>query len=453
MRITLIRWYYWTYRVHFPDTITVNNSWTGRLEEMPSATGMKLLDTCSLQSFTFRELTKRLVAMSLVSNLFPSRTTSDSSLSKDADRLLADLPTDPPNDDSPKADAETKSDQDAVKDPKAKKEKPHFRTIFISDVHLGFHGSQADELVDLLKKVRCDKLYLVGDIIDMWRLKSRWYWPGEHNDLIRKIMKMAKKGTEVVYVPGNHDEAIRQFCKLEFGGVQLRMIDTHTTADGKKLLVTHGDQFDLIVRHNRLLSVFGAIAYEWLVRINIYYNKARKLMGMKYWSLSQYMKLKVKKACTFISRFEDALVDEAKRRQLDGVVCGHIHKAEHSTIEGIEYINCGDWVESCTLALEHMDGQIEVIEGSELLQRITDEQEAKQEQAKLERESKASRKRKKLAKKVMKRKQQAMYAPPDDDGELHYATRWLDEEEDESVTQNELVAAETGIADQADNQK
>jgi len=240
------------------------------------------------------------------------------------------------------------------------------RTLFISDMHLGSKGARAAELSLFLKSVRCDRLYLVGDIIDMWRLRQRWYWPADHNEVIRRILKIAKRGTEVYFIPGNHDEAARQFHHHEFGGVRVLPQVVHITADGRKLLITHGDQYDLIVRHSRLLSVAGSAAYEWLISINRLYNAARRLVGLPYWSLSQYIKLKVKSACTFISRFEQTLVAEAERRGLDGVVCGHIHKAEarrETSQDGIQYFNCGDWVESCTALIEREDGTIELIDG------------------------------------------------------------------------------------------
>ena len=245
--------------------------------------------------------------------------------------------------------------------------KPRFRTIFISDLHLGFKGAQASEVVRLLKLVKCDKLYLVGDVIDGWRLKSRWYWPAEHNEVIRRVLKMARKGTEVIYIPGNHDEVARQFCRLEFGGVKIKLYDIHETEDGKRYFVTHGDQFDLVIKHSRALSMLGALAYEWLVRINILYNRCRAFFGLRYWSLSHFLKMRVKKACTFISRFEEAVVEEARRRELDGVVCGHIHKAERADFDGVQYVNCGDWVESCTLAVEDMRGRVVVMNGDELI--------------------------------------------------------------------------------------
>ncbi|QQE12898.1 UDP-2,3-diacylglucosamine diphosphatase [Planctomycetota bacterium] len=242
-----------------------------------------------------------------------------------------------------------------------------FRTVFISDVHLGSNGSQAKEVAKFLKCVSCDRLYLVGDIIDMWRLKQRWYWPAEHNEVVRRVLKMIKKGTEVVFVPGNHDEAARQYHGLEFGGVKVEPHVVHESADGRKYLVIHGDQFDLVVKHSRVLSVLGSVAYEWLLRINAWYNKCRLLLGYKYWSLSAFLKLKVKHACTFISRFEETLMNEAKRRGMDGVICGHIHHSERIEEDGVEYLNCGDWVESCTAIVEYQDGRMEIVNGLDLV--------------------------------------------------------------------------------------
>lgn len=245
--------------------------------------------------------------------------------------------------------------------------KTRYRTVFLSDLHLGTRGSQAHELARLLKRIRCDKLYLVGDIVDMWRLKKRWYWTQAHNDVVRRVLKLAKKGTDVTFIPGNHDEAARQFFHMEFGGVRIKPFDVHTTADGRRLFVTHGDQFDLVVKHSPLLSMLGSAAYEWLIRLNVVYNRGRALLGLRYWSLSKFLKLKVKKACTYISRFEETLVQEARRRKLDGVVCGHIHQAETREIDGVAYFNCGDWVECCTLLVEHHDGRVELLDGLKLL--------------------------------------------------------------------------------------
>ena len=254
--------------------------------------------------------------------------------------------------------------------------KLRYRTVFLSDLHLGSGGARAHELSKLLKKIQCERLYLVGDVIDMWRLRRKWFWPPEHNDVVRRILKIASRNkSEVVFLPGNHDEAARQYHHLEFGGVRVEPYAIHETADGRRLLVIHGDQFDLVVKHSRLLSMTGALAYEWLQRINRLYNRGRALIGLKYWSLSNYLKLRVKKACTFISRFEETLSHEARRQRLDGVICGHIHKAEVTQFDGIEYYNCGDWVESCTVLVEHFDGRLEVLDGLELLEQV---REAKQ---------------------------------------------------------------------------
>ncbi len=241
--------------------------------------------------------------------------------------------------------------------------KARYRTLFISDCHLGSNGAQAEQLARYLKHVECEEIFLVGDIIDMWRLKQRWYWPDSHNSVLRRLLKMSHKGTKITYVPGNHDESARQFCGLVFGGIRIAMDAVHVTADGRRLLVTHGDKFDLVVRHSRLLSVAGAVGYEFLLKVNRWYNAGRRLFGLPYDSLSQAIKARVKSACTFISNFEDALVSEARQGGFAGVICGHIHKAEQREINGIEYLNCGDWVESCTVLAEHADGRIELIDG------------------------------------------------------------------------------------------
>ena len=263
--------------------------------------------------------------------------------------------------------------------------KLRYRTVFLSDLHLGSSGARAGELSKLLKRVQCERLYLVGDVIDMWRLRRKWFWPAEHNDVVRRILKIAsRKKTEVIFLPGNHDEAARQYHHLEFGGVRVEPYAIHETADGRRLLVIHGDQFDLVVKHSPLLSMAGALAYEWLLRINRIYNRGRSLLGLRYWSLSNYIKMRVKKACTFISRYEETLTREAKRQKLDGVICGHIHKAEVSNLDGIEYYNCGDWVESCTVLVEHFDGRMEVLDGLELLEQIREAKQRDQDEKRQE---------------------------------------------------------------------
>lgn len=237
-----------------------------------------------------------------------------------------------------------------------------FRSVWISDTHLGTRGAQAHELARFLKHIECDHLYLVGDIIDMWRLKRRWMWPESHNVVVRRILKHATRGTRVTLIPGNHDEALRPYAGLDIGGIRIALNAAHMTADGRHLLVCHGDQYDLVVRHHRALSALGGWAYEALLRANGSWNALRGLLGLPYHSLSGAIKAKVKGACQFISRFEDELVAEAMRGGFDGVVCGHIHKAESRAI-GVAYHNCGDWVESCTALVEDDKGQIRVLDG------------------------------------------------------------------------------------------
>ena len=238
----------------------------------------------------------------------------------------------------------------------------HFRTVFISDVHLGTRGCQAELLLDFIRHMECDTLYLVGDIIDGWKLKSGWWWPQAHNDVVQKILRMARKGAQVIYVPGNHDDVVRDFCGVHLGGVVVTRDAIHETADGRRFLVLHGDEFDGVTRHARWLAFLGDWAYRTVLALNTVFNHVRRKMGFGYWSLSAYLKVKVKNALQFIENFEAAVAEEARRRGVDGVICGHIHKAEMRVIDGIEYINDGDWVESCTALVEHMDGRLEILE-------------------------------------------------------------------------------------------
>lgn len=241
-----------------------------------------------------------------------------------------------------------------------------FRTLFLSDTHLGSHGARAAPLAALLERVSCDKLYLVGDIIDMWQLRRRWRWDDSCDAVVSRLLSLARRGTEVIFVPGNHDEAARKYVGLEIAGVQVRLRDVHLTAAGRRLLVTHGDQYDLVIQHSPTLCLVGDAAYEVLLRINTLYNRLRALCGLPYWSLAQFVKARVKSACTFIRRFEETLLHEAKRGGLDGVVCGHIHQPAHRPGE-VDYLNCGDWVESCTLVAEHHDGRLALVDGLALL--------------------------------------------------------------------------------------
>ena len=244
------------------------------------------------------------------------------------------------------------------------------RTIFLSDLHLGSDGARVRDLARLLERMECDTLYLVGDIIDMWKLRRRWRWSDDCDRIVGRILEIARAGTEVIFVPGNHDDAARRYAGLEVGGVEIRMHDVHETADGRRLLVTHGDQYDLVVQHSKLLCLLGDVAYTVLIRLNRWYNRLRRAFGRPYWSLSHYIKLKVKTACTFISRFEETLAHEARRDGLDGVVCGHIHKVEARDLGGVAYYNCGDWVESCTLITEDDRGTLEILDGLELLREL-----------------------------------------------------------------------------------
>jgi UDP-2,3-diacylglucosamine pyrophosphatase LpxH len=240
-----------------------------------------------------------------------------------------------------------------------------FRTVWISDVHLGFRGCNAELLLDFLRTVECDTLYLVGDIVDVWEMERRMFWPQAHNNVVRTILGKAKHDTTVVYVPGNHDEVLRDFAGMDFGNVQIRRQAIHTTADGRKLLIMHGDEMDSVVQCSRFLAVLGSRAYDLLLRLNRYVNAARKLFGKPYWSLAAFLKHKVKNAVNFISSFEKGVAHEARRRKVDGVVCGHIHRAEIRMIDGILYCNDGDWVESCTALVEHADGQLEILDWAE----------------------------------------------------------------------------------------
>lgn len=240
-----------------------------------------------------------------------------------------------------------------------------YRTIFISDLHLGTPGSNADLLLDFLKHHECATLYLVGDIVDGWQLRKGWYWPQAHNDVVRAILKMAKHGTRVIYVPGNHDEHFRDYVGLEFGGIELVGEDVHVTADGRRLLVIHGDQFDNVVLYHKWLAFLGDWAYTMLLKSNGTVNWARRRLGLPYWSLAAHMKKRVKNAVQFISRFEEVVAHAAADRNVDGVVCGHIHSAEIREFDGVTYYNDGDWVESCTALVEHACGRMEIIDWAE----------------------------------------------------------------------------------------
>jgi len=239
------------------------------------------------------------------------------------------------------------------------------RSVFISDVHLGFKGCRAEFLLDFLRRVECQQIYLVGDIIDMWSLTRSFYWPQAHNDVIRTILGKAKHGTRVVYVPGNHDRPFRDHDGLVLGNVEIHREVVHETADGRRFLVLHGDEFDAIVRASPLLESLGSTAYSAALRLNRYVNAVRRLFGYPYFSVAAFLKHKVKNAVKYIANFERALAVEARRRGVDGVICGHIHRAEISEIEGITYCNDGDWVESCTALVEDFQGRLSLLRWTE----------------------------------------------------------------------------------------
>ncbi|WP_445681802.1 UDP-2,3-diacylglucosamine diphosphatase [Radicibacter daui] len=236
-----------------------------------------------------------------------------------------------------------------------------FRTIWISDLHLGTKGSRAADLLEFLKKTESDTLYLVGDIVDGWRLRKNWYWPQSHNDVVQKLLRKARKGTRVVYIPGNHDEFARHFVENNFGVVEVKQDEMHITADGRKFLVCHGDEMDVVMRCAPWLAYLGDTAYTFALWLNRQYNRIRALMGQPYWSLSQHLKHKVKQAVSYIGQFEGGIADMARKRGAEGVICGHIHHAEMREIDGVLYCNDGDWVETCSALVEDYDGQLHLL--------------------------------------------------------------------------------------------
>lgn len=243
-----------------------------------------------------------------------------------------------------------------------------YRCVFISDTHLGTRGCRGEFLADFLRQTSCDQLYLVGDIIDGWRLRKSWYWDDTHDEVLRQILLKARSGTEVTYIPGNHDEMFRAWLPLglEIAGIKLRAEAVHVTMTGLRLLVTHGDAFDSVVRYAKFLAILGDSAYTFALVTNRWFNAIRRQFGYPYWSLSAWLKRQVKGAVKAIDRFEAALANEARRRGFDGVVCGHIHHAEMREVNGVLYLNDGDWVESCTALVEHHDGRLELIDWAAL---------------------------------------------------------------------------------------
>jgi UDP-2,3-diacylglucosamine pyrophosphatase LpxH len=262
-----------------------------------------------------------------------------------------------------------------------------YRAIWISDIHLGTRGCKAEFLLDFLKNSESEYLYLVGDIVDGWRLKRSWYWPQAHNDVVQKLLRKARKGTKVTFIPGNHDEFARDYPHFKFGGVLVLNEAVHLTADGRRFLVLHGDQFDGVVQYANWLAHLGDHAYTVVLVVNRWFNWLRRLFGFDYWSLSAYLKHKVKNAVQFIDQFEAAMIDVARHHRVDGVICGHIHHAELRRCGDLWYANDGDWVESCTALVEHFDGRLEILRWTEARQlslfdgRLTDTPEPQEAEA------------------------------------------------------------------------
>jgi UDP-2,3-diacylglucosamine pyrophosphatase LpxH len=241
-----------------------------------------------------------------------------------------------------------------------------FRTLFLSDVHLGSRGCQAHLLLDFMRFHDAETIYLVGDIVDGWRLKKRWHWPQAHNDVVQKLLRKGRKGTRIVYLPGNHDEFLRDYLGMQMGGIEIVDTAIHETADNRRFLVVHGDQYDVVVRHAKWLAFLGDWAYNFALWTNIYVNLVRRRMGFDYWSLSAWAKNKVKNAVSFIGRYEETLSHEASKADVDGVICGHIHHATMQDVGDVHYVNTGDWVESCTAVAENEDGSFELIKWTRL---------------------------------------------------------------------------------------
>lgn len=237
------------------------------------------------------------------------------------------------------------------------------RALFLSDIHLGTRGCQADALLDFLRHYESDYLYLVGDIIDFWAMSRAIHWTPAQNTVVQKILRRARKGTQVIFIPGNHDEALREYAGTVFGDIPIHLDHVHVAADGRRYWLVHGDDFDQVTRHHRWVALLGDVVYNALVRINAWMSRMRRRLGIAgYWSLAGYAKRKVKSAISFIYDFEDSVMHEARTRGVDGVICGHIHAAALREVQGLVYMNCGDWVDSCTAIVEHFDARFAIVD-------------------------------------------------------------------------------------------
>jgi len=239
------------------------------------------------------------------------------------------------------------------------------QSIFISDVHLGYRGCQADYLLHFLASVEARNIFVIGDLIDFWALRRQMYWPASHQEVLRTLLTRARTGTRVVYIPGNHDELCRDLCGTHYGAVEVHRDYVHETADGRRMLLLHGDEFDEAVKFGAWLKRLGGAAYELILRLNQVVHAARRRCGYGYWSLADWLKHRVPNAVDYISRFERVAAAEARRRGLDGVICGHIHRPALREIDGMLYCNDGDWVESCTSLVEDLNGRLALLRWTE----------------------------------------------------------------------------------------
>lgn len=247
-----------------------------------------------------------------------------------------------------------------------------YRTIWISDIHIGTRACKAEKLIEFLKAVKTDKLYLVGDVIDGWSLKSSWYWPETHTRLVRRILKAAKK-THVIFIPGNHDEAVRPFCPLDFSSIEVKTYDVHVTADEKRIVVLHGDIFDAFVCNLKHVAILGSFAYDAIIWLNNIHAWALERLGARYWSLSEYIKSRARGAINAMRRYEEAALQYARVKKYDGILCGHIHHPEILEQDGILYLNCGDWVENCSAIAEKQDGSFQLLRWHDIEEIINNE--------------------------------------------------------------------------------
>ena len=247
----------------------------------------------------------------------------------------------------------------------------HYKSVWLSDLHLGSKDCKADYLLDMLSKTSCETLYLVGDVIDIWALERRFSWPEKHNQVVDALIKKAQSGTKVIYLPGNHDEKVKKYIGMTFAEVEIKQEVIHTTNAGKKMLITHGDVFDGEVCLGKWQAVLGDILYDLLLFLNRCCFSMRKTFGFGYWSLAGYIKGRVKGANEAIKRYQHAAIKYAKQKGADGIICGHIHQPDVQMINGYLYCNDGDWIENCTLLAENLDGSIELIYWTETIQSIT----------------------------------------------------------------------------------